>query len=177
MEVPARSKVGHIEVRGNHLEHGSRIGKNMTLAFMAQQDRDPRGCAAADALDASQVNAALSQPFQGYAAQSIASKPGNETDRETKRSQVVRNNGRRTAQSQAKVAGQQLVLQRHDFWKSIEDEVQIDLTRNRHIEALLHTFLVYECDNPGKMARCVGIEPLPQSETAAEQLPPHDIDN
>lgn len=123
MEVPARREVSHIEVRGSHLEHCSRVGKNMALAVVVQQDRDACRRAARDAFDFSDVDSFRGQSLQGDAAERIISKPRDEADRYAKRRQVVCENRRGTTQGQPKVTCQQLPLQRHNFRKSIENEV------------------------------------------------------
>ena len=80
MEVPPRRKITHVQVRRIHLEHGSRIGENMTLAFMNQEDCDACRCASGDAPHATQVDTSFRQALQRDAAQRVVSKPGNEPD-------------------------------------------------------------------------------------------------
>src|SRR5580658_87421 len=131
MKVASRYQIIKVEILKTQLGNCARIGEDVTLGSVRQNERHARLGAMRDAR---QVHTAFTQAFHSEGSERVAADLGDEPHAAAKSGEIMRQDGRGTAERDGKVTGQQFALGGHVLGQAVEDKVKIDLPGDRDIE-------------------------------------------
>src|SRR6185437_921679 len=136
MKMARRRKKLYVETLDSERCDSSRIGENAAASFVRQQDGDTRCRPVASLDNMADINALGIKIPQGNLPKTISANLSGECDAETERGQIVGKDRRRTAQGHLESGCEQLPFGGKIVRQSVEDQVEVQLSCNRHIKRI-----------------------------------------
>src|SRR5215471_967890 len=134
MEVARIGEIVEIEIVPGQLGNGSHISKDVAPRVVVENHGESGGAWAGDAPDQSSVDATLLEAFERNMAEGVVANAGLKSHATAEHGKVVGDDGRRRTKSQHHAVGQKFALGSESLGEAVEDEVEIELTRDRYIE-------------------------------------------
>src|SRR5215471_16448731 len=134
MEVARIGEIVEIEIVPGQLGNGSHISKDVAPRVVVENHGESGGAWAGDAPDQSSVDAALPEALERDVAEGVVANAGLKSYATAEHGKVVGDDGRRRTESQHHTVGQEFALGSEFLGEAVEDEVEIELTRDRYIE-------------------------------------------